>query len=250
MTGQWAILSGIEGNLAAYEAVLSDLRWSTVDSLYILGDVVGLNGENEAVVQRLRSPRDHELSPQVCTGWWEEQCFNLHGMGLQMDVPELLDAYGADAVKTLWESLSRDAVQWLRSLDFGFHELDCLLIHGSTVSYSDELTPKTPAIQLCDRLIRADADHLFCGRSGQAFECWIEDGTLQSSVTTLDEPATVHQQTMRPRRVVGVGTVGRRPKQATYVLYSPTSNQVEFKTVSYGAGQGFQAARTQRSKTS
>ncbi len=27
-------------------------------------------------------------------------------------------------------------VQWIRSLDFGFQELDCLLIHGSTLSYS------------------------------------------------------------------------------------------------------------------
>ena len=36
----WAILSGIEGNIAAYEAVLADLNRQRVEveALYILGD--------------------------------------------------------------------------------------------------------------------------------------------------------------------------------------------------------------------
>ncbi|TAF68491.1 MAG: metallophosphatase family protein, partial [Oscillatoriales cyanobacterium] len=39
----WAILTGIEGNLAAYEAVLADIKRLRirVDELYILGDLVG-----------------------------------------------------------------------------------------------------------------------------------------------------------------------------------------------------------------
>lgn len=77
-------------------------------------------------------------------GWWEEQCFSLHGLSGLLDVPELMAQFGGDGVKQLWESVSRQSVGWLRSLHFGFHELDCLLIHGSTVSYADELTPETP----------------------------------------------------------------------------------------------------------
>jgi hypothetical protein len=73
---------------------------------------------------------------------------------------------GADGVERLWKSVSRQTVQWLRSLDFGFFELDCLLIHGSTVGCHDVLTPETPPMQLLDRLLRADANTLFCGRSG------------------------------------------------------------------------------------
>ncbi|EAM51189.1 hypothetical protein CWATWH0003_2786 [Crocosphaera watsonii WH 0003] len=36
----WAILSGIEGNIAAYEAVLADIKRQRipVEGLYILGD--------------------------------------------------------------------------------------------------------------------------------------------------------------------------------------------------------------------
>jgi len=139
--------------------------------------------------------------------------------------------FGGDGVKQLWESVSRESVRWLRSRHFGFHELDCLLIHGSTVSYADELTPDTPAIQLCDRLIRADANTLFCGRSGLIFECWVEPQQLRSTVITLDEIQEPQDQGKTPRRVVGVGSVGRTPGEASYVLYNPGTNVVTFKTV-------------------
>ncbi|WP_238393436.1 hypothetical protein [Myxacorys almedinensis] len=55
-------------------------------------------------------------------------------------------------------------------LDFGFFEFDCLLIYGSSASVSDKLTPNTLAIQMLDRLMRMDANTLFCGRSGLAFQ--------------------------------------------------------------------------------
>ena len=240
---KWAILSGIEGNLAAYEAVLKDLRRRQVTELYVLGDVVGLRGasenDNEAVIQRLRFPKTDELVPQVCVGWWEEQCFSLHGVSGMPEAPELMALAGGDGVKALWESVSRASVGWLRSQHFGFHELDCLLIHGSTAGYADELTPETPAIELCDRLIRADANHLFCGRSGRAFECWVTPSRLTSTVTTLDGPQAPKDQGKTPRRVVGVGSVGRIPGQATYTLYSPASNQLSFRTVNYSKAKGF-----------
>lgn len=246
---QWAILSGIEGNLAAYEAVLKDLRQlrQSVTELYVLGDVVGLRGDhlddNEAVLRRLRFPNEGELKPQVCVGWWEEQCFSLHGLSGVPDAPELMAAVGGDGVKALWESVSRRSVQWLRSQHFGFHELDCLLIHGSIAGYADELTPETPAIELCDRLIRADANHLFCGRSGRTFECWVAPTQLQSTVTTLDGPQPTQDQSKTPQRIVGVGSVGRVLGQATYTLYSPGSNQLSFRTVDYGRADHGQTKR-------
>ena len=238
---QWAILSGIEGNLNAYEAVLADMRRQRypVSDLYVLGDFVGLKGDNEAVIRRLQSPGAGELEPQICIGWWEEQCFNLYGLGGLPDAPELIEQEGVDAVQHLWESVSRQSVQWMRSLHFGFHELDCLLIHGSTVGYADELTPETPAMQLCDRLIRADANHLFCGRSGLAFECWIEPGDLRSTIMTLEGTQTTPAPSYTPRRIIGVGNVGRRFGQATYTLYNPTNNHVTFKTVKCSKAKGF-----------
>lgn len=231
----WAICSGIEGNLAAYEAVLADIKslGNAVTDFYILGDFLGLQGNNRGVINRIQASRIDELTPQVCLGWWEEQCLNLHGLRGSLDAPELIAKVGTDGAKLLWESINWELVQWLRTLHFGFHELDCLLIHGSTVSPADELTPDTPAIELCDRLIRADANNLFCGRSGLMFECWVEPKQLQSQVITLDGPQTPQDQAKSPRRIVGVGNVGRKKSQANYVLYNPATDIVKLKTVGY-----------------
>ncbi|GAB4342029.1 MAG: hypothetical protein OHK0047_33970 [Leptolyngbyaceae cyanobacterium] len=242
----WAILSGIEGNLAAYEAVLADIKRQRhpVEELYILGDVLAATPASIKVIQRIQSPRAHEPVPQVCQGWWEEQLLILHGLGRTGDPTELIERYGAEMVKTLWDAIPREMVEWVRSLDFGFFELDCLLIHGSSVNVSDELTPDTPPIQMLDRLMRMDANTLFCGRSGLAFQYQIQQGTVTSSVTTLDKVISSQATQVRPRQIVGVGNVGHISGQATYTLYHPNSNRIEFKTVCYGSVGGFQTVKS------
>jgi len=238
----WAILSGINGNLSAYEAVLAHLKRQRcqIEALYILGDLVGPHPQCEALAQRVRQPYKGELPPQVCLGWWEEQCLNLYGLGSDPEATALLEQTGPDGVEQLWKSVSRQTVQWLRSLDFGFFEFDCLLIHGSTVGCHDMLTPETPPMQLLDRLLRADANTLFCGRSGQTFHLQIPEGAVTSTITTLDAPAQTMTQTVRDRQVVGVGSIGKEPGKATYTLYSPYTGAVSFRTVRYGTqGKGF-----------
>ncbi|KAM3114318.1 metallophosphatase [Phormidesmis sp. 146-33] len=245
-------MSGIEGNLAAYEAVLADIKRqrSPVEELYILGDVIAPTPETEKVIERVRSPRDYEPVPQVCQGWWEEQLFILHCLGRTGEPTELIEQYGIEMVKTLWDAIPREMVEWVRlaqsatakqPLDFGFFELDCLLIHGSSVSVSDELTPDTSPIQMLDRLMRMDANILFCGRSGLTFQYEIQQGSVTSSVTTLDQATSSQATLVKPRQVIGVGNVGRIPGQATYTLYSPNTNQIEFRTVRYGKSRGFAA---------
>jgi hypothetical protein len=237
----WAILSGIEGNLAAYQAVLRDIRRQrpTVESLYILGDVIGLHPQNEQVLACLQSPQPGELQPQVCQGWWEEQLLILYGLGRTGEPTELIERYGKKEVKTLWDSVPRSWVEWLRQLDFGLFALDCLMIHGSTVGVSDELTPDTSPIKLLDRLMRMESNTLFCGRSGLTFEYEIQAGTLPTTVQRLDQPSMTQTATLGSRRVVGVGNVGHHPGLATYTLYAPNTNQVKFRTVSYGLEKGF-----------
>ena len=238
---KWAILSGIEGNLAAYEAVLADIKRQSrsIEALYILGDLVGATRESEKLVERVRKPFRGELEPLVCKGWWEEQCLILHGLAANGEPTELLEKYGGETVKLLWESVSHQTVQWIRNLDFGFFELDCLLIHATTVSMSEELTPETSPIIMCDRLSRMQANNLFCGRSGLSFQYQLQAGSITTGVTTLDSQACSKTIKMTPSQVIGVGNVGRTPGEATYTLYNPNANQVEFKTVRYGQSKGF-----------
>ena len=64
----WAILSVIEGNIAAYEAVLADLNRQRVEAeaLYILGNIVAANPDSEKVIRRIQNPLSGELETQVC----------------------------------------------------------------------------------------------------------------------------------------------------------------------------------------
>ena len=112
------------------------------------------------------------------------------------------------------------------------------MIHGSSLSVSDELTPTIDPIQAIDRLSRMDANQLFCGRSGLAFEYKIESGSLNSQVQTLDKSTEPNPTILSLRRIIGVGSVGIEGK-ASYMLYHPGSNKLEFKTVRYGAIKGF-----------
>jgi hypothetical protein len=236
---KWAILSGLVGNLVAYEAVLQDIRQHQVDELYILGDLVGPNTTSEALVQRLQNPRKGEPLPQICTGWWEEQCLILHAYGQEQSPTALIEKYGAEMVKTLWEAVSRETIAWIRSLEFGFMELDCLLTHGSSVSVADDLCPDTSPLIMCDRLGRLDANYLFCGRSGLQFNYQIADGSSTSTVMTLDGITPAATLVTSNKFVVGVGNVGVKPNLASYTIYAPNSGQVQFKQVSYGFSKGF-----------
>lgn len=239
---KWAILSGIEGNLAAYEAVMADIkRQANVEALYILGDLVGPRRETEQLVKRVLTPRRGELEPLICKGWWEEQCLILHGLGGSSEPTELMAKYGGETVQLLWECVSRPMAQWLMKLDFGFFELDCLLIHGTTVAVDEELTPNTSPIQMLDRLSRMQANNLFCGRSGLAFQYQLQAGSITTGVTTLDSPASPQTVQISERQVIGVGNVGKKPGEAIYTLYNSGTNHVEFKTVRYGLGKGFQS---------
>ncbi|QCS51117.1 metallophosphatase (plasmid) [Picosynechococcus sp. PCC 11901] len=239
---QWAILSGIEGNLAAYEAVLQDIRRQTpkVTELYILGDLIDGTPAGNAVVERIRHPKQGELMPQVCKGAWEEQCLIVRGLAAEPEENPFLAEKGGAMLKQLWDHVPLETVQWFRQLHFGFAELDCLLLHGSSLTVFEALTPNISPLVLLDRLSRTGSNRLFCGRSGQTFQYQVSTGKLAATVTTLDQTAVSQNYTIgdsvgtAARLIVGVGSVGRVPKQATYTLYNPNTDQVTFRTVRYG----------------
>ena len=71
---RWALISGLRGDLEAYEAIQEDLRHTRrVDTLFVLGDVIGPARNCDALLSRLQQPRRGELQPQCLYGWWEDQ---------------------------------------------------------------------------------------------------------------------------------------------------------------------------------
>lgn len=58
---------------------------------------------------------------------------------------------------------------------------------------------------MLDRLLQMDANTLFCGRSELTFQYKIEQGTVTSSVTTLDQSPSPQVTLVKPRQTIGVG---------------------------------------------
>ncbi len=77
-----------------------------------------------------------------------------------------------------------------------------------------------------------------------AFQYQLQAGSITTGVTTLDSQASSQTVEISPRQVIGVGNVGRTPGEVKYTLYIPGTNRVEFRTVRYGVGKGFQVKST------
>ncbi|OKH15071.1 metallophosphatase [[Limnothrix rosea] IAM M-220] len=237
----WAILSGIEGNLEAYEAVLRDVhrQTPTVTDLFILGDLIDGTPEGNVVVERIRHPKKGELVPQVCKGAWEEQCLIVRGLAVEPEENLFVLEKGGFVLRQLWDNVPREMVQWFSRLHFGFAELDCLLVHGSSLGVFEKLTPDLSPLILLDRLARTGSNRLFCGRSGQTFKYQVAKAKLAATVTTLDSVEEEQNYDVGDRLIIGVGNVGRQPKEATYTLYNPETDKLIFRTVRYGKTAGF-----------
>ena len=125
--------------------------------------------------------------------------------------------------------MHQDHLNWLASLQFGFVELDCGLIHGSSADVGDCLLESTSPLILLDRLTRLDVNRLFTARSGQQFRLQLTSGQIQSKVVDpLGETAQEH--TVPKRSVIGIGS------GVNYTLYDPASDHIEFLTVADRSG--------------
>lgn len=103
---------------------------------------------------------------------------------------------------------------------------------------------------MLDRLLRSGANTLFCGRSGLAFQYQLPAAQVTSTIQTLPivqgSAATAplpKQHTLNARQVVGVGNVGRISGHASYTLYNPYANVVQFKQVTYDENSAGSSSR-------
>ena len=114
--------------------------------------------------------------------------------------PNLDDAPDNDLLNAVDE---RD-LPMLASLQFGFIELDCALIHGSSADIGDRLTRDTSPLILLDHLTRLDVNRLFTARSGQQFRLDLTGGAIRSHVK--DKAGEQQQeQTVPKRSLIGIG---------------------------------------------
>ena len=233
---RWALISGLQGNLDLYETIQQDLkRHRGVANLFVLGDLVGPHQNCNALLERLRRPKTGDLKPDCIYGWWEEQLLAERGYRGERKADELRQLHGEQAVADLQEAVSEDHVNWLASLQFGFIELDCALIHGSSADVGDQLDDKTSPLILLDRLTRLDVNRLFTARSQKQFTVELTGGGVHSKVV---DHAAEHEldQVVPKRTIIGIGSGYK------YTIYDPATDKVEFldaKDKVNTAGRGF-----------
>ena len=227
---RWALVSGLCGDLDLYEQIQSDLkRKNGIAHLFVLGDMVSPDRNCNALLSRLREPKRGDFQPNCIYGWWEEQLLAGHGYRGDQK-PEALDGdHDPTIFEKLREVVSQDHLNWLASLQFGFVELDCGLIHGSSADVGDCLLETTSPLILLDRLTRLDVNRLFTARSGRQFRLQLTGGQIQSKV--IDPAGEASQEHTVPKRsVIGIGS------GANYTLYDPASDHIEFLSASGGSG--------------
>ncbi len=220
---RWALLSGLRGDLDVYEAVLADLRRHRVETLFLLGDLIGPERDCRALLERLQHPRRGELRPHCIYGWWEEQVLAERGYRGERRAEALRRESGKDAVQALLRAVDPGFMDWLAALRFGFVELDCALLHGSSADVGDSLGSATDPLCLLDRLTRMDVNRLFTARSGEQFSVALCGGGITAQVRDLEGEWQL-RQSVPSRQVIGVG------RGLQYTLYDPGTDHLDFRT--------------------
>ena len=134
------------------------------------------------------------------------------------------------ALEQLRAAVDREHLNWLASLQFGFIELDCGLIHGSSADAGDELHEATSPLILLDRLTRLDVNRLFTARSGRQFRLQLTGGQIRSRLKDHAREQ-LQEQPVPKRSVIGIGC-GEH-----YTLYDPASDHTEFLRVDSRSGK-------------
>ena len=228
---RWALVSGLCGDLDLYERIQSDLKKQRGTAhLFVLGDMISPDHNCDALLTRLRRPKLGDLQPNCIYGWWEEQLLIDYGYrgDQKPDVRNKPD--GATTMQHLREAVSQEHLNWLASLQFGFIELDCGLIHGSSADVGDQLKDTTSPLILLDRLTRLDVNRLFTARSGRQFRLQLTGGQIHSKVK--DHAGEEQRDQAVPKRsVIGIGS------GENYTVYDPASDRIEFLSVAGRSGR-------------
>jgi len=224
MIERWALVSGLKGDLETYELIQRDLKKARgITALFVLGDMVGPERNCDALLNRLQNPRRDELQPQCIYGWWEEQLLSEQGLRGEQKADALRLNKGEEAVTALLNAADTYHLKWLASLQFGFIELDCGLIHGSSADIGDNLTSQTSPLILIDRLTRLDVNRLFTAHSTEQFHLELTGGGLDSQVKELNGESQ-HQQKVSKQSIIGIGA------GANYTIYDVGSDKTHFLT--------------------
>ncbi|MDX2141573.1 MAG: metallophosphoesterase family protein [Chloroflexota bacterium] len=220
---QVTIFGDIHGNLAALEAVLTDMDARGLGNRYCLGDLVGYGTFPNEVVERIR-----ELNIPTIMGNYDQ------GVGNNSDdcgcayTNPTSEALGKRSIAWSNAHTTDDNKAFLRTLaeniPLQVGDLKVLLVHGSPRRINEYLFEDRPESSLERIFADIDADVLVCGHTHLPYHRVLSSG---------------HQ-------IVNAGSVGKpkdKDPRACYVVLSTEGKQlsVEFIRVEYDIERTAQA---------
>ncbi len=253
-----AVISCLHANLAAVEAVLSDIEQLGIDRITCLGDLVGYGPQPNEVVELIRA-----RSIPTCQGCWDEDI--IEGLNAcECSYPsQLAERRGQQAHHWTAAQLSEENKEFLASLPFSLRRDRLLFVHGSPNSQHEYLLPDMDAFAALERVEAAEADTLFCGHTHRPYVRDLCEGSIRLRVrrSVASAPAggkplkerlaqappstpTEQEVALPVRRIVNAGSVGE-PRHgdtnATYVIHDEQTDLVEIREVPYDVERTCQA---------
>ena len=215
-----AVFSDVHGNIAALDAVLSDIEQRDVDHLLCLGDLVAEGPFPSQVIERVR-----QLGCPVVQGntdtWYKEPL----PAGWKPETAVQTIVY--DCYTWMKDQLSPEDHAYLLSLPFDHRIGSILAVHGSPRSSREAMLPDTPEEELLEML-----GPVYCGV--QVVLCGHTHRTMQRRAGG--------------RTVLGAGSVAMSADgdwRPCYALIEHTLSgwQVEWPRVEYDVEQALKAAQ-------
>src|ERR1700761_8713501 len=127
-----AVVSDIHGNLAAFDAVLADLRQTSPDVIFHGGDLPHGGSQPAEVVDRLR-----DLAWSGVLGNTDEMLFNPQSLAdFAAGIPQLASMFAIIEEQAAWtrDALGPERIAWLKTLPRVAHHDSMALVHASPES--------------------------------------------------------------------------------------------------------------------
>ena len=217
---RYAILADIHSNLAAFQAVLDDIKTQEkIDKIWCLGDIVGYGPDPHECIKLLRE------TEHICVAGNHDRAV----VG-ELDMTSF-NPHAAEAVIWTAEKLSIGDITYLRNLPERVEEEGFLLVHGS---------PREPVMEYI----------LSISVARQNFDCFrttycLVGHTHVPQVYSLDEEGTytatrflptVKLITGKTRLIINPGAIGQ-PRDgnsdASYAIYDSDTRLIRLRRVPY-----------------
>jgi diadenosine tetraphosphatase ApaH/serine/threonine PP2A family protein phosphatase len=213
-----AFISDIHANLHALRAVLADIATQDVAEIICLGDIVGYGGHPAECIDLLC-----EAGIPCLKGNHDAMVADSAALLLQQ-----ISAETRLAIEWTQRALSFEQRTWLAALPLTMEREDFQAVHATLHEPEawDYMLTVSDAARHFPRQCRPLC---FIGHTHRpAF--WVEGGTEQSAITSLESFE------LDSRQIINVGSVGQprdKDERACYLLYRPAKRDVWWRRVPY-----------------